>query len=290
MSIFDIFSKRDKPLPDVFQTESIPKKLRTQICWIWKDSLFKLAEGTLDWEPRNPVMREIVDVICREHGLPFLYERRSPPEEDLVNALCEHKDTKIVLDIIEVSFRYISRADQYDFRHKRDDVIRELNHRFRENGVGYQFDTDAQRLIPIDSLITHQEIVRPALKLLAGPQYASANQEYLEAFDDYKKADYDDCLTKCCSCFESVMKVVCDAKGWPYQQGDTARPLLTKIIDNTDLPSFFDQPLLLIATLRNRLSSSHGSGTSQQHVPEHLARYALHATASAILLIAEAAK
>ncbi len=45
---------------------------------------------------------------------------------------------------------------------------------------------------------------------------------------------------------------------------------------------------MLIAVLRNKWSSAHGSGVNAQPVPEHFARYALNATASAILLIVEA--
>nr|WP_246311469.1 abortive infection family protein [Halomonas zhaodongensis] len=42
---------------------------------------------------------------------------------------------------------------------------------------------------------------------------------------------------------------------------------------------------MLIATLRNRLSSSHGAGAQAKVVPEHVATYAVNATASAILFL-----
>jgi hypothetical protein len=111
----------------------------------------------------------------------------------------------------------------------------------------------------------------------------------LGAFDDFKKSDFDDCLTKCCSCFESVMKVICEKKKWGYNKTDTAAPLLKTIIAGTGIETFFEQPLFLIATARNRLSSSHGGGAVQRQVPEHVARYILNATASAILFLVEAA-
>jgi len=171
-----------------------------------------------------------------------------------------------------------------------DRAIAELNHRFRENGIGYTFDPTASKLIRIDSTFLHEEAVRPALQLLTDKKFKTANDEFLEAFDDYKRSDFDDCLTKCYSALESVMKIICDEKGWPYRPKDTAGPLLKTVIDNSGLPSFFEQPILIIATLRNRLSRSHGAGTDAKDVPEHLARYALHATASAIILLVDAAK
>ena len=291
MAINDIFSKRGKPLPDVFQTDYIPDTLRNQVLWIWKESLWFLNTEyhSLD-RLGNPVLAEIHHIICREQGLPYLCDKHISQEADLVRALLRHENNDIVLDIIELSFGCLGTLDDHRITRKRKQCIDELNHRFKEAGVGYQFDMDANKLISVDNLVTHQVIIRPTLQLLAGPDYKTANQEYLDAFDDFKKSDYDDCLAKCGSCFESVMKIVCDKKGWPHSQNDTASTLLNTIISKTGMPPFFEGPLIVIATMRNKLSSAHGSGTQPQQVPEHFARYALNATASAILLIVEATR
>ena len=53
--------------------------------------------------------------------------------------------------------------------------------------------------------------------------------------------------------------------------------------------AYFESTLMIVATLRNRLSTSHGAGVGRRQVPRHLAKYALNVTASAILLIAEEA-
>jgi len=290
MPVHDIFSKRDKPLPDVFQTNDIPKELRAQVQWIWEDTIYRSSRRNSFGDRVNPILQGLWCILCREHGRTFLHRDEVKPERDIAAALMESKDTLLVLDIIEQSFRMIMSNRDFGSKSDREGYIEELNHRFRENGVGYQFDPDARKLIPFTDTVTHQELVRPTLKLLAAPGYQSANTEYMDAFDDYKKSDFDDCLTKCCSCFESVMKIICDKKGWPYNHNDTAQQLLQTVIRETGMPAFFTQPLLLIATTRNRLSSSHGAGTQQRPVPEHYARYALHATASAILLLTEAAK
>ncbi|MDE2740031.1 MAG: hypothetical protein OXI58_00435 [Gemmatimonadota bacterium] len=48
--------------------------------------------------------------------------------------------------------------------------VEELNNRFKEHGVGYQF-TNGQ-IICIDSEFIHTEVVKPALKLLDQQHYA----------------------------------------------------------------------------------------------------------------------
>ena len=83
------------------------------------------------------------------------------------------------------------------------------------------------------------------------------------------------------------MKVICDRKKWPYKQTNTAETLLNIIFGKTGMESFFNQPIMLVATMRNRLSSAHGAGTEPRNVAKHLAQYTINATASAILLLVE---
>ena len=141
------------------------------------------------------------------------------------------------------------------------------------------------KVIMKESDVLHANVTAAALELLQRPHFRSANSEYIAALEDYRKADYSDCLTKCGSAFESVLKVICDRKGWPYKQTDTAKTLITTVISNTTLEPYFESVLTIIATLRNRMSSAHGAGTAVKEPAAHLAQYALNATASAIILI-----
>jgi hypothetical protein len=100
----------------------------------------------------------------------------------------------------------------------------------------------------------------PALMLLQRPAFKTANLEYLEALEDYRKGDFGDCLTKCGSSFESVLKIICERKKWAYRQTDTASSLVKTVLDNTSLDNYFEPVLMIVATLRNRLSKSHGAG------------------------------
>lgn len=123
------------------------------------------------------------------------------------------------------------------------------------------------QIVPKDNMVVHALVTEPVLTLLADPKFKSANQEYLEALEDYKKGDSGDCLTKCCSSFESTMKIICSTNGWPFKQTDTASTLIDLIIKNTALDSFFSQPLLIIATLRNRLERVLKLGTNCLNLP-----------------------
>ena len=141
------------------------------------------------------------------------------------------------------------------------------------------------QIIRRDSDILHETAIEPTLALLSRPMFASANEEFLDALKDFRDGDYRDCVVKCGSSLESVMKVICERKGWPYQQTDAAAKLLNEILPRTTLDSFFEQPIMLIATIRNRLGKAHGAGTQQKAVSRHVASYVINATASATLLL-----
>ena len=141
------------------------------------------------------------------------------------------------------------------------------------------------QIIRSDNEILQKTAIQPALELLANPAFSSANREFLEALSDYRKKDYGDCVVKCGSAFESVMKIICKQKDWPVN-GEAAK-LLNTVLRKTELPPFLKQPLILIATIRNELGSAHGAGTQPRRVTQHLARYTINLTASAIVLLVE---
>ena len=141
------------------------------------------------------------------------------------------------------------------------------------------------QIIRRDSEVLNESAIQPALRLLANPAFKAANSEFLEALTHFKKGEHADCIAKCGSSFESVMKVICARKKWPYQQTDTAQKLLDTIFARTGMDSFFKDPIMLVATMRNRISSAHGAGAQQRTVPEHTAQYAINATASVILFL-----
>lgn len=158
-----------------------------------------------------------------------------------------------------------------------------------EHGRQYEATTLSKfpQVVRKDSELLHTTAIQPTIQLLADARFTHANAEFLGALNDYRHGKYGDCLTKAGSAFESVLKVICDRRGWAYKKTDTAAPLIKTVVTSSGLEPFLEQPLLLIATIRNRLSTAHGAGTSPREVSRAKAEYVINATASAVLFLVE---
>ncbi len=305
LRLFDVFSRRQRENPK--PVASLTKEFRNRLIMFCIETFGQggARRSSVEkdfWEEAHEKLRYLV-------GRPLLSEERPmnplTPFEDTANFLVKCHDAH-VLDFIE----YIFHTQDF-WRHYHSvgtDLIEDIDHLFLIDKLPYaltSFDWKTERkqtylgeqdvktvasfpqVIRRDDQVTHAWSIGPTLTLLRDKQFASANQEFLKALEDYRKGDFGDCLTKCCCAFESTMKLICDRNGWAYSQNDTAQPLLDKIFNNNSrLDSFFKQPLLIIATLRNRLGA-HGAGTQQRTIPQHFAKYAINATAAAILLLVE---
>ena len=174
-----------------------------------------------------------------------------------------------------------------------DDAIDELNIRFREHGVGFQFL--GGQIVRVDSEHVHSEVIKPAIRLLHEKRYAGAQQEFLNAHRHYRKGETKESLNDCLKAFESVMKAICDKRRWRYPKNATAKTLIDVCFENELIPAFWQSQYSALRTLlesgvptgRNRLSG-HGQGKEPVAVPEYIAAYMLHMTASAIVFLAEA--
>ena len=107
--------------------------------------------------------------------------------ESVFNFLLQTHETEKAIDVIELLFRIVDRVireDNYQSEYPGrkilpDAAIAELNHRFCEHGVGYQYESGS--MIRVDSQLIHSEVVRPALNMLSDPMYKGANAEFLSA-------------------------------------------------------------------------------------------------------------
>ena len=168
-----------------------------------------------------------------------------------------------------------------------EEAIADLNHRFLEHGVGYQYVSG--KIVRYDSQFLHAQVIKPALDLLQDKRYQGANDEFLKAHEHYRKGEIKDCLADSLSALESTLKTICHKRGWAFQPKDTAKPLLDTCFRNGLIPSFLQsQYSALQSTLesgvpavRNKLGG-HGQGPQVVNVPPHFAAYTLHMTASAI--------
>jgi hypothetical protein len=305
MPIFELFSKRQKKLrgevPDVYEYENIPKPLRVQIVHIMRDAL---GRDSFRGQHASRTYKLIHDALCREYGLFRLGEPLEQEPSALINYFLSCSDHERVLDIIELSFHAINtiaRESQYQFeaddlKCKPDDAINELNARFQEHGVGFQFESD--KLIRVDSQFLHSDAVKPALILLGNEKrFEGANEEFLKAHEHYRNGRYKECLVDALKSFESVMKAICDKQKWAYGQNHTAQKLISVCFSNGLVPGFLQTQFTSIKsllesgvpTVRNKLGG-HGQGTTNIQVTESIASYALHLAASNIVFLAKLEK
>ena len=132
---------------------------------------------------------------------------------------------------------------------------------------------------------TRKLALEPALAVLAEQRFEVAGKEFRSAMNDYRNGDYANCLANCGSSFESVLKVICKSKGWSFNKNPNAGQLIKTVVEKSSLDSFFKYPLVLIATMRNRLSNAHGGGDKPRAPRRSIARYAVASTAAAIVLL-----
>lgn len=308
MAIFDLFSKRQKRLrgdvPDVYVYDQLPQPLRVQIVHIWTDTLGK---GEQYWDGQVKQSYEfIVNTLCREYGLFKLPGAKDYGDRDfiteLANFFLQSDDIEKALDGIELSFRVIDRFTRnWEYLRRNnanelaDQAILELNNRFKEHGIGFQFVEG--EIVRVDSELVHVEAVKPALRLLNEKNYQGAQQEFLSAYEHYRHGKNKEALNDCLKAFESTMKAICDKRGWAYQPNATSKTLIKVCFDNDLVPSFWQQQLSSLRSMlessiptgRNKLSG-HGQGTSPTSVPAHLVAYMLHMTASTLVFLTTAEK
>lgn len=301
--VFEVFSRR--PQPTVPPSKNLSEQFRIRMIKLCQDTFIHLPpfgrDDTVFW-------REMHQTLVYRHGKTPLSDGRTQTlTNDSIEFLLECGD-KEFLDFVELVFKiqYVWEAN-VDLKQFIDNVnsffdVDDLPYfltsytfppRPPRNpgdlpfmpGPGIPRIESYPQVIRRDSELMHTTAIEPTLALLSAPIFSAANKEFLEALAHYRSGEFPDCLTKCGSSFESVMKVVCDLKGWSYNQTDTASALLDIVFSHTTLDPFFKQPILLVATIRNRLSGSHGAGTQPRNVAAHVANYALNATAAAILLL-----
>ncbi len=302
--IIDLYSKRQKKvrgeIPDVFSYDTIPQPLRVQIVQIWKESLGDETEYNRRGLRVEEAYRFIVKALRKEYGVFCLGEesyRRLEYMEEMIEFFLNEQDTDKVLDVIELSFGILDiYGRRYDYRQSSDasehvdDAIKELNSRFKEHGIGFQYEQG--KILRVDSQLLHAEVIKPALRLLNGRKYAGAQEEFLSAYEHYRQGKHKEALNDALKSFESTMKAIFDKRGWEYDPNDTSKRLIETCYKENLIPAFWQQQMsrlrsLLeggVPTARNKLSG-HGQGVKTVVVPEHIVAYVLHMTAAAIVFL-----
>lgn len=305
--VFNVFSQRNKKSTEV--VDRLTKESRNRIILILRNKIdqygwiefcteihkmfqiklgkFKLCDNIKIRDTSEDIINYVL--VCKDEDfldfIEYIFKTRS------INKISPDKN--ILVDEINEIFQF----DDIKFRLTK--YIEEWKKEIASDGIfrgsmvtTIDFITYPQ-IIKREDEFSYTEIMEPTLALLSDGRFKTANNEFLSALQDYKEQRYEECLTKCVSAYESVLKILCDIKKWPFEkekkkQNPTLNPLLEFVIEKADLGKFLQNVLCGPAAIRNNLGSSHGKGIdSNKKATKSIARYQLNSTAAAILFIFE---
>lgn len=309
MKVFELFSKRKKKKNlsgkvDVYEYDKIPNEFRVQVIHIWDDALGPFRSyRDFDLERKienNGAWTQIQKVLARELGVFSIGNQHSNPQKQCVEFILK-AETDNVLDIIEITFNlvdmqvrdmqeYVQR--QHGINQSPDSAIEELNHRFLEHGLGYQYQSG--KIIRIDSQFVHEEVVKTALTLIQEEGFQGAEDEFRKAHEHYRHGRHKEALNEALKAFESTAKSICDKRKWIYSSNATAKVLIDTLFKNgliaDELQSHFSGIRAIlesgVPTIRNK-QGGHGQGVTVKSVPESLVAFILHSASSAIVFLVQ---
>ncbi|MDP2308602.1 MAG: hypothetical protein Q8P18_21455 [Pseudomonadota bacterium] len=304
----DVYWKRARRLregaSDVFIYDSLSQPLRVQIVHIWS-AVFRAVASTRRTYGRpeaDALWARVHGVLLEELGVFTLVDDEGGDQSQVERYFLNEPDAEKVLSIVELVFQLFHEwagqapsDSKPTVREAAKKALSDLNARFLEHAVGYRFE--AGSILRVDSTFLHQEATKPALMLLAAPEYEGPNDEFLRAHEHHRHGRQEECLVDCLKAFESTMKVICDRRKWPYATTATASKLLQVIFDNHLLPDHVQSEMTAlrsvlesgVPTVRNK-TAGHGQGGHVRKVPAYVAAFALHSTAANVLLLVEADK
>lgn len=302
MAVFELFSKRQKRLrgevPDVYIYDQFPREFRVQLIQIIHVFTGEETHDDYGMETSGLAATKMaVDILRRERGV-FILPPSQRGNHDYIqefsNYILNEKQPELFADALELAGRLCERfGPNLVNQDAATAAINEINQRLREHGLGYEYISG--EIVRIDSELVHAEAVKPALTLLHDNRFAGAEQEFLSGFEHYRAGRSKEALTDALKALESTMKVICARRGWTVGGNGTARDLIQACFENGLIPAFWQghfsglRSVLEsgVPTARNR-TSGHGQGETVQNVPDYLASYVLHMTASTIVFLVSA--
>lgn len=183
--------------------------MRHQICSALAEGI---GGGYHEPPPNADPIREQIDRICRKEMYSYLsYTQETDLRLRFLNYVLHVQDMDHFLSAVEIGCLVLRiSSDEYDSpklrgaQQKGVDAIEEINGRFEQHSVGYQFENG--QIIRVDSKLTHAEIIKPALVLLTAPLFSKANEDFMTAHRHYRANEFKDCVTAAKRAFESMLK------------------------------------------------------------------------------------
>lgn len=307
--ILELFSKRNKAKKDhdVYEYEVLPNAFRVQVTYILNDLFGERGEKLYEIMRIENIYKNLVEWLARDFGVFYLHETYRHDiynyKSEFINGFLSEKNVLKAIDYIELACRFannISKDEKYAYNVERysfdeitNNAIEELNYRFNEHSLGYQF-VEGQ-IIRRDNTFTHSEIIKPSLEILSRKRFKGASVEFHKAHEHYRKGKYHEALNECLKAFESTMRIICDKQKWTVKSNATASTLIKVCFEKQLIPAFWESKFTSLRTLlesgvptaRNKLSG-HGAGAEEKEIPRYIVEYALNMTASTILFLVEA--
>lgn len=299
--MFELLSQRLKNKngePEVYIYENLPKEFRNQVFYIISDVLNPYFEND-----NSDLWGFIHDGFAREKGLKKLGTYDIGWDgygENNIEYYLDNSSDEDLLDFIDYTFNVFDTilrdvkprySYEYDSGGNINKAISELNYRFKQHRLGYEFVNG--EIIRIDNTILHHNVIKPALKLLYDENFTGAEEEIRKAFEYRRKSDNKNAILEAGKAFESTMKTICDLKGYTYDKAkDTAQKLISILENNNFYPVYLSAHLTNLRTtletglpvVRNK-KAGHGQGSLVVNIPDEFAEYALNLASTNIVLL-----
>jgi hypothetical protein len=302
--------QRCTPL-EIYEYDELPTPFRHQVIFIWDDAMglyhvrrnpYPNIRRESDPTYNNPFWDSVVDLLSRDYGIPRLGLSERDSKELCKQYLLRQNAVK-ALRLIELTFSMMEKElkdmsrmkrQQYRIRLTPDQAIHELNRRFQEHRIGYQYE--GGQLIKIESEYFHTEVTMPALQLLATKGFEGPAKEFLDAHEHFLQGRYDSAITEASNSLESTIKSIFKARKITYNKNWAAKDLIQKSFEIGLIPryleSYFENlrnVLQGLPTVRSK-ESAHGVGAVPVDLPPFLAAYAINSAAANILFLVSAHK
>lgn len=292
----ELFSRRNRDRsqdPEVYIYESFSESFRNQC--------FLIIQDIVSDANQNPYSHRLEKELCacyaREKGMkelvsPAGYSNILSAMEKYIDE-CSDCD---FLDFLDYCFGVMeepsfTRKYGYNYGMQLEKSIGELNLRFRQHFLGYEFING--EIIPKTNEFTHQEIIKPALRVLNDDRFQGANDEYLTAFDHLRAGNNKDAILNAGKAFESTMKVICTEMRYSFEPNKDAAKNLVQVLKQNDffppyLESYLNNLCAILgegaSVVRNK-ESGHGQGEEVRSTADEYVEYVLNSVASNIVFL-----
>lgn len=280
LSIFDSYSVRTKTRGKGYPADTLDEKTRNRILLVIRDLMVgkNRSPGIQSGDHTATFWEDIHNRLQHLYGRPKLSDNEHERDSfrDGLGFVLSCKPPEF-FDFLEQAFRS---EVMWRVLHDENELVEAINEIFRSDRTPYQMTPVVKReepdrgfwpggiprggmvihtvaypkVVRVDEEAAHAEAVVPALSALSDPAYGGGNDEFRRALEDYRKGDFEDCLAKCGSAFESVLKVLCHKNAIPFDpKKDALGSLLEKVLVKSALDTVtFKEPVRCVYSFGSR--------------------------------------